>query len=106
MAIAAWIGSLSTLGLLIAAILGFRVWKKQFFGKRDHDLALKVLGRLHLSSQELQAFRSPVTTIMDGDVPIEPAAFPDPHRDYEYRRMWARYKSRRNHMFNQAEARY
>lgn len=105
MAIAAWIGSLSTLGLLVAAILGFRVWKKQFFGQRDHDLALKVLRHLHLSSQELQAFRSPVTTIMDGDVPIEPSAFADPNLDYDYRRMWARYKSRRNHMFDRAEAR-
>ena len=105
MAIAAWIGALSTLGLLFAAFLGYRAWKKQFFSQRDHDLALSVLRHLHLSSQELDAFRSPRFTMMDGDVQMEPSTLSDPRLDFEYRRMWAKYQSRRNHMFDQAEAR-
>ena len=105
MAIAAWIGALSTFGLLCAAFLGYRLWKKQFFGQRDHDLALRILRSLHLSSQELDAFRSPRFTIMDGDVQMEPSNLSDPELDYEYRRMWAIYQSRRNHMFEHAESR-
>lgn len=105
MAIAAWIGALSTLGLVFAAFLGYRVWKKQFFSQRDHDLALRVLRHLYLSSQELDAFRSPGFTIMDGDVQMEPSTHSDPRLDFEYRQMWAIYQSRRNHMFDQADAR-
>ncbi len=104
-AIAAWIGSLATLGLLIAAVLGFYMWKKQFFGQRDHNLALKILQRMHLSSKALRAFRSPVPTMIDEDVPLGPPGFDDPNYDYEYRRLWARYRSRRQRVFESTEER-
>ena len=104
-AIAAWIGALSTAGLLIAAFRGFHVWKVQFVKQRDHDLALKVLGTMEDSNRELDALRAPVGIITDGDVAIEKSSYEDEQRDWSYRKMSARYRARQNHYFTVANKR-
>lgn len=105
MAWAAWIGALSTLGLLLAAIYGFRVWKDQFFKQRDHDLALKLLLALEDSYHELDGLRSPKATIKDGDEPITKSSYDDDQLDWEFRKISARYLSRQRHCFNYANKR-
>lgn len=97
--IAAWIGAISTLGLLIAAIFGFGQWKDQFRKQRDHDLAVKLNGTLHASIRQLDALRAPQRIITDGDVPIAESGYNNPDDDWEHRKMSARYRARQDRAF-------
>ena len=104
-AIAAWIGALSTTGLLIAALRGFHIWKDQFLKQRDHDLAFQVLRKMDDSTRELDALRAPVGIITDLDVAIEKSAYEEEERDWDFRKMSARYRARHQHYFTTATER-
>lgn len=90
--IAAWVGATSTAGLLYAAIRGLSEWKSQFLRTRDHDLALRVIRSVTQSYFLLDALRTPHTLISDDPVPPPEADGPDP--DFQYRKMFTRYRSR------------
>ena len=102
---AAWVGALATVGLVLAAYIGFGQWKKQFTKRRDHDLALKLLRKLDDSNRELDALRAPVAIITDGDVPIAPSSYEDEQRDWDHRKMSARYRARQQHYLTTANER-
>jgi len=92
--IAAWVGALATVGLVVTAYIGFGKWKNQFVKRRNHDLALKVLRTMDNSTRELDALRAPVGIITDGSVPIAKSTYGDEQQDWDYRRMTARYQAR------------
>lgn len=103
--VATWIGAIASVGLLFAAISGLTVWKSQFRKTRDHELAVRML-RVVSSTQDLLAeLRSPISLISDGDVPVRPAEANGPDPDFEYRKMWARYRSRTIHLTEASQKR-
>lgn len=98
MAWAAWIGAASTFGLLIAAVLGFFVWKSQFKKQRDHELAVRILRTISDSYVELDDMRGPTGIISDHDVALDAPEFNDSNMDLTYRVMKARYRARKMHL--------
>ena len=92
--IAAWVGALATVGLLISAVVGFGIWKKQFFKQRDHDLAMRIIRSVLRVYDQVSQMRSPIGLITDGDVSIPASGLPNPEEDRQYRTMWARYRAR------------
>ena len=98
--IAAWIGALATVGILVAAIYGFGEWKLQFLKTRDHDLArriLKAIGDSHLVFDEL---RTPHALFSDADEAVALPTVDDLPGQFEHRKMHARYKARSRHLAN------
>jgi len=103
--VAAWIGALATVGLVVAAFLGYGIWKKQFFKQRNHDLALRLLRAVSNSYVKLDELRSPTLLITDDDVPVRPSEFADSNTDLEFRAMSARYRARKKHLTDVVEER-
>ena len=71
--IAAWVVALATVGLLLAAIYGFGIWRSQYEKTRDHDLARRILSAIsdsHVVFDELRTPHAPSPTVafIFGDV--------------------------------------
>ena len=55
--VAAWVGALATVGILVAGIYGFGEWRSQFLKTRDHDLARRILNAIsdsHLVTRSIR----------------------------------------------------
>lgn len=95
---AAVVGALSTLGLLIAAILGYGVWKAQFLRTRDHEVARRLLKAISDSEIVFSELRTPHALFSDMEVPVPPPEIDDLPGQHEHRRMFFRYKARSIHL--------
>ena len=96
--IAAWVGALATVGLLLAAIYGFGMWRSQFEKTRDHDLARRILKTISDSHIVFDELRTPHALLSDGDEPVAPPTPDDLLGQFEHREMYSRYKARSKHL--------
>jgi len=95
---AAWLGALATVGILIAAIYGFRQWKSQFLKTRDHDLARRIVKAASDSHLVFDELRTPHALFSDGDEPVAPPTPDDVPGEFKHRELYARYKARSGHL--------
>ena len=98
MAWAAWIGALATVALVFTALFGYRVWKKQFFKQRDHDLAIRIVKSITSSHVIFDELRTPDALFSDSDVPVAQHEGDLPQPDDQFQKLFARYKARTSHL--------
>lgn len=96
--IAAWVGALATVTLVFVALFGYRVWEKQFFKQRDHDLAIRIVKSITSSHIVFDELRTPHALFSDSDVPVAQHEGDLPQPDDEFQKLFARYKARTNHL--------
>jgi hypothetical protein len=96
--VAAWIGSLAAVGLVIAAVYGFEDWKRQFFKRRDHDLARDLVHAIKDSEVKFHQLRTTDGLFTDGDLAFASPRPGDVPGQAEHRQMYARYRSRTQHV--------
>ena len=103
--VAAWVGALATVGILVAGIYGFGEWRSQFLKTRDHDLARRILNAISDSHLVFDELRTPHSLFSDGDEPVAPETLNDLPGQFVHRQMYARYKARAKHLVTSRQER-
>ncbi len=96
--IAAWVGALATVGLVVAAVYGLGEWKSQFLKTRDHDLARRILKTIADSLLIFDELRTPHALMSDNEGSFDPHNLEDMDGSLEHHQMSARYRARSRHL--------
>jgi hypothetical protein len=93
--------------LVIAAYKGFNEWRRQFFARRDNDLAVRLIAAVEKTYLSVHAFRTPHALLSDRAIAVEDPGFSGEQEHHLRHRVYlARYQAREIHLMAAVEERH